>query len=130
MGWVDNGREGKRLHTCWCNRLVTNYTPISRADAVNVLLAVAEENSRRNRPLVHEMLIDSRPKLLATERGPSRWKHPSLGDTFDGKQDGLSTWALQLCLHRAGKKQNLTRDGSAKYIDSFTKGDLIENRYR
>ena len=43
MGWVDKRREGKRLHTCWCNGLVTNYTPISRADAVNVLLAVAEE---------------------------------------------------------------------------------------
>ena len=109
---------------------MTNYLIISRADAVKLLLAVAEKKGGRDRQLVHEMLIDSRPKLLATERGPSRWKHPFLGDTFDGKQDGLITWALQLCLHRAGKYQNLTRDGSAKYIDLFTKGDLIENRYR
>ena len=108
---------------------MTNYITISRADAENVLLAVAEKG-RRNRPLVHEMLMDSRPKVLATERWPGFSKHPSLGDTFDVKQDGLSTWALQLCLRRAGKYQNLTRDGSAKYIDIFTKKDVVENRYR
>ena len=83
----------------------------------------------RDWQLVYEMLIDSRAIVLATERGSGFPKHPSLGDTSDGKQDRLSTWALQLCLHRAGKYQNLTRDGSAKYIGLFKKGDLIENRY-
>jgi len=116
------------LNKCWCNGLVTNYSTINRADAVKLLLAVAEKGGR-DRQLVYEMLIDSRAIVLATERGSGFPKHPSLGDRFDGKQDGLSTWALQLCLHRAGKYQNLTRDGSAKYIDLFEKGDLIENRY-
>jgi len=128
VGGVDKGREGKRLNKCWCNGLVTNYSTINRADAVKLLLAVAEKGGR-DRQLVYEMLIDSRAIVLATERGSGFPKHPSLGDRFDGKQDGLSTWALQCCLHRAGKYQNLTRDGSAKYIDLFEKGDLIENRY-
>ena len=120
MGGVDKGREGKRLNKCWCNGLVTNYSTINRADAVKLLLAVAEKGGR-DWQLVHEMLIDSRAIVLATERGSGFPRHPSLGDTFDGKQDGLSTWALQLCLHRAGKYPNLTGDGSAKYIDLIKK---------
>ena len=116
------------MNKCWCHGLVTKYSTINRADAVKLLLAVAEKGGR-DRQLVYEMLIDSRAIVLATERGSGFTKHPSLGDRFDGKQDGLSTWALQCCLHRAGKYQNLTRDGSAKYIDLFEKGDLIENRY-
>ena len=74
------------------------------------------EKGRRIRSLVQGMLIDSRPTLLATERGPGCWKNQSLGETFYGQQDGLSTWAIQLCLHRAGKYHNLTRDGSTKYM--------------
>ena len=128
MGGVDKGREGKRSNKCWCNGLVTKFSTINRADAVKLLLAVAEKGGR-DRQLVYEMLIDSRAIALATERGSGFPKHPSLGDTSDGKQDRHSTWALQLWLHLAGKYQNLTRDGSAKYIGLFKKGDLIENRY-
>ena len=109
---------------------MTKCSKICRADAEKLLPAVSEEKGGRDRQLVHEMLIGSRAIVLVTERGPGFSKHPSVGYTFDGKQDGLSTWALQLCLRRAGKYQNLTRDGSAKDIDLFTKGDQIENRYR
>ena len=80
MGGVDKGREGKRLNKCWCNGLVTDYSTINRADAVMLLLAVAEKGGR-DRQLVYEMLIDSRAIVLATERGSGFPRHPSLGDT-------------------------------------------------
>ena len=70
---------------------MTKCLTIGRADAVKLLPAVPEVKGRRDRQLVHEMLIDSRAIVLATERGSGCWKHPSLGDAFDGRQDGLST---------------------------------------
>ena len=70
---VDKEREGKRLYKCWCKGLVTNYLAISRADAVKLLPAVLEEKAGRDRQLVHEMLIDSRAIVLATERWPGCW---------------------------------------------------------
>ena len=75
------------MYKCWCNGLVTNYLTISRADAVKLLPAVPQENGGRDRQLVHEILSDGRAIVLVTERGPGFSKHPSLGYTFDGKQD-------------------------------------------
>ena len=71
MGCCDKGREGKRLYKCLYNGLVTNYFTISRADAVKLLLAVAEEKGGRDRQLVHEMLIDSRA-IVAGDRTKGR----------------------------------------------------------
>ena len=70
---------------------MTKCLTISRPDAEKLLPAVPEVKGGRDRQLVHQMLIDSRAIVLATDRGPGCWKHPSLGDAFDGKQDGLST---------------------------------------
>ena len=75
------------MYKCWCNGLVTNYSIISRADAVKLLPAVPQENGGHDRQLVHEILIDGRAIVLVTERGPGFSKHPFLGYTFDGKQD-------------------------------------------
>ena len=63
-----------------------HYSTINRADAVKLLLAVAEKGGR-DRQLVYEMLIDSRAIVLGTERASGFPKHPSLGDKFDGKQN-------------------------------------------
>ena len=70
VGGVDKGREGKRLNKCWCNGLVTKFSTINRADAVKLLLAVAEKGGH-DRQLVYEMLIDSRA-IVAGDRTKGR----------------------------------------------------------